>query len=162
SATSGEGGAIVNQSSTGRATLTITDSTLSTNSAGFFGGAIRVYGQPTLVHATLAAPLQPAAAQTAFQVPIGNSSFNGKAARTGDALYATFNARVTIGSTILSAGLSGINFAGSLFVVSAGYNLCSDNGASFLHAPGDQPNTPALLGPLQNNGGPTLTHAPLC
>src|ERR1043166_1545649 len=28
----------------------------------------------------------------------------------------------------------------------------------FLNAPGDQINTDPLLGPLQNNGGPTQTH----
>src|SRR4029078_8931146 len=34
----------------------------------------------------------------------------------------------------------------------------SDNGGGFLTAPGDQINTDPLLGPLQNNGGPTFTH----
>jgi hypothetical protein len=31
--------------------------------------------------------------------------------------------------------------------------------AGFLTGPGDQINTNPLLGPLQNNGGSTLTHA---
>ena len=31
--------------------------------------------------------------------------------------------------------------------------------AVYLNGPGDQINTDPLLGPLQNNGGPTLTHA---
>lgn len=44
-------------------------------------------------------------------------------------------------------------------VTSHGYNVCSDNGGGFLNGPGDQINTDPLLGPLQNNGGPTLTHA---
>jgi hypothetical protein len=30
-----------------------------------------------------------------------------------------------------------------------------------LNGPGDQINTDPLLGPLQDNGGPTLTHLPL-
>jgi len=37
--------------------------------------------------------------------------------------------------------------------------LSSDDGGGYLNGPGDQINTDPLLGPLQNNGGPTLTHA---
>jgi hypothetical protein len=44
-------------------------------------------------------------------------------------------------------------------VTSRGYNLSSDNGGGFLTATGDQINTNPMLGPLQNNGGPTFTHA---
>src|SRR5205823_411806 len=40
-----------------------------------------------------------------------------------------------------------------------GYNLSNDNGSGFLIGPGDQINTDPLLGPLQDNGGPTFTHA---
>ena len=44
-------------------------------------------------------------------------------------------------------------------IVSGGYNLSSDDGAGYLNGPGDQINTDPMLGPLQDNGGPTLTHA---
>jgi hypothetical protein len=44
---------------------------------------------------------------------------------------------------------------------SLGYNLSSDDGSGFFTATGDQINTTPLLGPLQDNGGPTFTHAPL-
>ncbi len=44
-------------------------------------------------------------------------------------------------------------------VTSLGYNRTSDNGAGFLTGTGDQINTNPQLGPLQNNGGPTPTHA---
>jgi hypothetical protein len=44
-------------------------------------------------------------------------------------------------------------------VTSNGYNLSSDNGGGYLNGPGDQINTDPLLGPLQDNGGPTLTYA---
>src|SRR4029077_16101668 len=43
-------------------------------------------------------------------------------------------------------------------VTSHGYNISSDDGSGFLIGPGDQINTDPLLGPLQDNGGPTLTH----
>lgn len=44
-------------------------------------------------------------------------------------------------------------------VTSDGYNVSSDDGGGYLNSPGDQINTNPLLGPLQDNGGPTLTHA---
>jgi len=44
-------------------------------------------------------------------------------------------------------------------VTSLGYNISSDDAGGFLIGPGDQINTDPMLGPLQNNGGPTLTHA---
>jgi hypothetical protein len=43
--------------------------------------------------------------------------------------------------------------------MSDGYNVSSDDGAGYLNGPGDQINTDPMLGPLQDNGGPTLTHA---
>ena len=39
------------------------------------------------------------------------------------------------------------------------YNISDDNGAGLLTGPGDQINTDPMLGPLQDNGGPTLTYA---
>src|SRR5204862_1580904 len=44
-------------------------------------------------------------------------------------------------------------------LITHGYNVCSDNGGGFLNGPGDQINTDPMLGPLQDNGGPTFTHA---
>jgi uncharacterized repeat protein (TIGR01451 family) len=46
-------------------------------------------------------------------------------------------------------------------VISHGFNLCNDNGSGLLTAMGDQILKDPLLGPLLDNGGPTLTHAPL-
>jgi hypothetical protein len=43
--------------------------------------------------------------------------------------------------------------------VSQGYNLSSDDGGGFLTGAGDLTNTDPRLGPLQDNGGPTQTHA---
>jgi len=44
-------------------------------------------------------------------------------------------------------------------VTSHGYNLSSDDGGGYLTGPGDQINTAPMIGPLQDNGRPTLTHA---
>src|SRR5207302_3916995 len=66
-----------------------------------------------------------------------------------------------IGNTLLKAAASGVNLEiGKLATVTShGYNVCSDNGGGFLNGPGDQINTEPMLGPLQDNGGPTFTHA---
>jgi hypothetical protein len=67
---------------------------------------------------------------------------------------------VTINNTVLKVGPLGrsiVNAGGN--VTSLGYNLSSDNGGGYLNGPGDQINTDPLLGPLQDNGGPTFTHA---
>jgi cell division septation protein DedD len=66
-----------------------------------------------------------------------------------------------IGNTILKRGDSGTNIYsnGGGTVTSLGYNVSSDDGNGYLTGPGDQINTDPLLGPLQNNGGPTFTHA---
>jgi len=66
-----------------------------------------------------------------------------------------------IGNTVLKAAVSGVNLeiAKLATVTSRGYNVSSDNGGGFLTGPGDQINTDPMLGPLQDNGGPTFTHA---
>ena len=43
-------------------------------------------------------------------------------------------------------------------VSSNGYNMSSDGGCNFSNS-GDRNNTDPMLGPLQNNGGPTPTMA---
>src|SRR5207248_2878598 len=65
-----------------------------------------------------------------------------------------------IGNTILKTGDSGENLYsnGDGGVTSLGYNISSDNGNGYLIGPGDQINTDPVLGPLQDNGGPTFTH----
>src|SRR5207249_532828 len=78
---------------------------------------------------------------------IFNEAFEGRAA-------------LEIGGSVLNAGASNVtivNFSGT--VTSDGYNLCSDSGGGFLAGMADQINTDPLLGPLQDNGGPTLRHA---
>jgi hypothetical protein len=73
-----------------------------------------------------------------------------------------FNAPVVVAMShaifnISPGGHSILNDFGT--VTSNGYNLSSDDGGGYLNGPGDQVNTDPLLGPLQDNGGPTFTHA---
>jgi hypothetical protein len=76
----------------------------------------------------------------------------------GGGIYDEGAAEFEIGSTILNAGSSGENIFNGGRGTSLGYNLSSDDGAGILTGPGDQINTDPMLGPLQDNGGPTFTH----
>ena len=130
---------------TGRcATLsTINNSTLSGNSSGFVGG-----GGILNDHATLT---------------VSNSTLSGNSGgwRNGNVIL-NKQATLEIGDTILKAETSNTNILNDRGrITSFGYNLSSDNGGGVLTGPGDQINTDPMLGPLQDNGGPTLTHAPL-
>src|SRR6266566_4513927 len=62
----------------------------------------------------------------------------------------------TLGNTILNANTPENIYGGA---ISHGYNLSSDDGGGNLTGTADQINTDPKLGPLQDNGGPTFTHA---
>ena len=137
----GSGGGIFNEGYDGNATLTVTNSTFSGNYARLVGGGIcnDGFGSATLT--------------------VSNSTFSGNSAESGaSSIYN--GGSMTIGSTILNGGYGNLyNLYGT--VSSLGYNLSSDNAGGLLTAIGDQINTDPMLGPLQDNGGPTFTHAPL-
>ena len=117
--------------------LTVTNSTISTNSSNFAGEGGGVFGGGTIRHCTIA----------------GNNADNRGG---GIVVYGS----IVIGNTILKTGTSGANIViSSGTVTSNGYNISNDNGGGFLTGPGDQINTEPILGPLQDNGGPTFTHA---
>jgi hypothetical protein len=86
------------------------------------------------------------------------STITGNSAPSGGGIYNVGS--VEVSNTILNAGASGENiFNNGGTITSLGYNLSSDDGGGYLTGPGDQINTDPLLGPLQDNGGPTFTHA---
>jgi hypothetical protein len=67
---------------------------------------------------------------------------------------------VTMSHTIFNVSPGGhsiLNDFGT--VTSNGYDVSSDDGGGYLNGPGDQINTDPMLGLLQDNGGPTFTHA---
>jgi len=127
------GGGIFN----GNGFVTINNSTLSENTASTLGGGIYTIG-----HA----------------VTINNSTVSGGSAGNGGGGIAkvTEYTMLTITNSIV-ADNSGGNCSGGA-ITSNGYNLSSDNTCNFS-GPGDLNNTKPLLGPLQNNGGPTQTQA---
>jgi hypothetical protein len=135
-----DGGGFYSLSS--QASATITNSSISSNSAGH-GGGIFNSAPVSIRHSTI-------------------SNNAASAASDGGGIYVYGGGALELENTVLKAGASGANisnYGGP--VTSHGYNLSSDNGGGFLTGPGDQINTDPLLGPLQNNGGPTLTHMPL-
>jgi len=126
-------------------TVTISNSTISGNSVSGrdfkepgFGGGIYAVGTVTISNSTLSDNL-------VLNYGNGGCIWNGET--------------VEIGDTILNGGQPDNIFSSFGAVTSKGYNLSSDNGGGYLNGPGDQINTDPLLGPLQDNGGPTLTHA---
>jgi hypothetical protein len=126
-------------------TVTISNSTISGNSVSGrdfkepgFGGGIYAVGTVTISNSTLSDNL-------VLNYGNGGCIWNGET--------------VEIGNTILNSGQPDNIFSSFGTVTSNGYNLSSDNGGGYLNGPGDQINTDPLLGPLQDNGGPTLTYA---
>jgi hypothetical protein len=154
---SGLGGGISNYG-----TLTITNSTINGNGCYASGGGISNAGTSTITNSTVSG--NGATGQHDGQpwghgggisglVTLNNSTVSNN--------YASLSAGGiegggTLGNTILNnnsdANLTGI-------FTSLGYNLSNDDGSGNLTGPGDQINTDPMLGPLQNNGGPTQTHA---
>ena len=150
----------------GSARLTVSNCTVSANSAGYDGGGIENGdGTLTISESTLS----------------GNSALSGGGIETGGGTVLIVNSTLStnssvndcgivnngtalkIGSTILNANASGGNISNYYgTVTSLGYNLSSDDGGGVLTSTGDQINTDPMLGPLQDNGGPTFTHALLC
>ena len=132
------------------ATVMISNSTISGNAATGQGGGI----------STQATTLQRLFGIA--RVIINNSTISGNSARLGGGIANFFGSSVTIGQTILNTGSSGQNIyrnRNTDTITSLGYNLSNDDGGGLLNGPGDQINTVPLLGPLQNNGGSTFTHA---
>jgi hypothetical protein len=138
----GYGGAIFNQD-----TLTVTNSTFSGNATGNggsndgndgFGGAI--FNQDTLT--------------------VTNSTFSGNGAGDGGGIY-NIVGTASLRNTIVANSTSGGNCGGSTTITDLGHNLeyNPDNTCDFSGAFNDITGIDPMLGPLQNNGGPTETLA---
>jgi hypothetical protein len=148
-----KGGAIYNDGASSSATLTMAGCTISGNAAAIWGGGVFNDGSSS-----------PATNK------INSSTFSGNSASQGGAVFnygPAAKANVEIGDTILSVGAGGAISSSSGTVKSDGYNLSSDAAGGdgttgpggLLNGTNDIRNTNPLLGPLQDNGGPTWTHA---
>ena len=121
----------------GGGTVSLTNVTLSGNSAQYSGGGILNYvGAATLTNVTL----------------------RGNTATTGGGIRMV--GLGTLRNTLLAGNVAGNCYAESN-ILSVGNNLSSDDSCiGSLNQPGDKNSTDPLLGALQDNGGPTWTHLP--
>jgi hypothetical protein len=149
---------------------TINDSTLSNNSlAGFHaetgGGIYNGFGGGTLTvnNSTLSnnyCPADGGGIENTLNgtVTIANSTLSGNSTSAGGlgAGISNFEGSVILQNSIVADNFYNGNCYGMM--TSNGYNLSSDNTCGFNNT-GDLNNTDPILGPLQDNGGPTETQA---
>jgi hypothetical protein len=159
----GEGGGIA---SNGGAQLTVTSSVINGNSAGDSGGGIsEIEATLTVMNSTIsgnsADNVGGGISAVPGQMTVTNNTISGNSAtNNGGGIFNSGDSFLTLTSTVLNAGASGGTIVNDFgIVISLGYNLASDDGGGVLNGPGDQINTDPMLGPLQDNGGPTFTHA---
>jgi hypothetical protein len=137
-------------------TLTVTNSTLAGNTA-LGGGGIANLGTLTVTNSTVADNTAQNGGGIANlgTLTVTNSTLAGNTALGGGGIYN--DGTLTIQNTIVATSTSGgdCSVSGSSFIVE-GENLATDG-----TCPGFMQVTAAELhlGPLTNNGGPTLTHA---
>jgi len=138
----GNGGGIFNGSSgwlCGSGGTTCYNSTISSNSAVFGGGIFNAGQVYDLIHVTIAY----------------NDAFQGGGIRNVNGGYFW-----GIQSSIIANSINGGDCSNAGFISSGGYNILSDSSCSNVFtSPGDLLSTDPMLGPLQDNGGPTWTHA---
>lgn len=116
------------------ALITVINSTLSGNTSILSGGGINnAVGTAKITNSTLS----------------GNSAFS-----NGGGIYIEFGT-VNLSNVIVANSTSGGDCSGS--ATSLGHNLDSDDTCG-LTDPDDLPGVVPLLGPLEDNGGPTETH----
>ncbi len=126
------GGAIFNEGS-----LTLVNSTVSGNTGGF-GGIRAAKGSATIVSSTIS----------------NNAAINGGGISVPAGANASIENTIVAGNT-LSGTPADVNGA----VTSYGHNLIGNTSGGSGFVASDLINVDPLLGPLQNNGGPTRTQA---
>ena len=168
-----EGGGICND--WGGGTLTLSNCTLSGNStSGGGGGGIYNAGDSavTLVNCTLSANSiegphgYGGAIYNGFYgtLTLTACTLSGNSASSGGGLYSDRSA--TVGNTIIAGNTGSIPDVSCTNIITSGYNLIGDAtessgwGANDLTGGAGGLALNPLLGPLQDNGGPTPTMAP--
>jgi hypothetical protein len=141
---------------------TITNSTISQNTATTYSGGIHIQSgtDVTLTNVTItdnSSPPPTAMTVTAdAQAMLTNVTVADNVSTTQFPGAIANYASVSLQNTIVQD--AGSNCYGDGTFQSLGHNISGD-GTCHLTAPGDQPLTDALLGPLADNGGPTETLA---
>lgn len=139
---------------------TVVNSTISGNSANLTGGGIQLQGVLTMVNSTVSgntAELDGGGLNNAGTATVVNSTFTGNSAAEGGGIFNDLLFKAEFTNTIIANSPSGNDCAGR--VTSLGHNLDSDGSCAFAED-GDISGVAPLLGPLEDNGGSSLTHAP--
>lgn len=146
-------------------TITVQDSVIYSNTAAATpssGGGLNFFGWGTIVNTTFSG--NQAGSGGAVRLGIGEHTFTNTTiannnAITGGGLFddPLYAGQTTLFNTIV-ADNSPTNCENNGELISQGHNLDSSNDCAFT-TPGDLIHTDPLLSSLQDNGGPTWTHA---
>ncbi len=174
-----DGGGLINLGSS----LSITNSSIYSNTAVVFGGGVASNGPLTITQSTIyqntansgggmytgdsasltnstfsenTASVSGGAIYMTGTLTIDSGTFSGNSAQSGGAFFGT--GTINLQNTLIDAGDTGTNCFSTVTITSNGHNLDSD-GSCNLNGSGDISNQDPLLGPLQDNGGDTFTHA---
>lgn len=153
------GGGVVNY----RGTVQISGSTFYNNTAIFHqgGGIYNLRGSTTLRNSTMSsnqAPVGGGIYSYDGSMMIINTTIVSNTADTGGGIYKDPYGSLSLSNSIVASSLSGSDCSGTAYITSLGYNLDSDD-TCHLQSFGDIPGVVPQLAPLQDNGGPTWTHA---
>lgn len=163
---SGSGGGLQNFSTS---FLTVVDSTISGNVSNGTtgGGAGQINGTVRIINSTISGNSAPSGggfSSNGTLLEIVNSTITGNSSvNNGGGLHrATTNVNAFLRNTII-AGNAGTaaspDVTASASISSLGHNLIGVTGTSTGWIGTDLLDTDPLLGPLEDNGGPTLTHS---
>jgi hypothetical protein len=149
----------------GNGTASLTNVTISNNTAQSGGGFLNGAGTHSLVNSTVSGNTAESGggiANLVGSITLTNATISDN---TGGGILGVdtkiFGAGISVThlkNTIVANSLAGPNCSGDGIIASLGHNLDSGSTCT-LNGPGDLSNTDPKLGPLQNNGGPTPTHA---
>lgn len=160
-------------------TFDVFDSTFDSNTTTA-GAAIDSYGTSSVERCTFVGNEGGVIGSYAGSLTVSNSTLSGNVSSPGSTIYAGApvalgnatvfgntadravgaTSAISISNSVLagnSAGAECVSFGGT--ITSLGHNL-DDDGTCANGGPGDLPARDALLGPLADNLGPTLTHLP--
>jgi hypothetical protein len=182
----GGGGIASSIDNTGIGQLTVVDSTIADNSAYFFGGGVLVlFGTATISNTTISGNTAVygggisaggcALGCTSAAVYLDNVTITNNSVSTGDGggvavlgdggdAYSILSMRNTVvaGNSDQGGQAPDCGTFGTV-LISEGYNLIGNPASCVIYGDGtgNLTGVNAQLGPLQDNGGPTPTHAPL-
>ena len=143
--------------------LTLTSATLTDNSAVVAGGGIwNIFGTLTLTNSTVSGNSADFGGGGIYNeegtLALANSTVSDNSATTGGGILNAGTADLT--NTIIAGNTAANGPDCSGVPTSLGHNLIgTSDGCNFTLATGDLININPMLGPLQDNGGPTFTHA---